>query len=269
MTLWYMATQESIRSIADRFNVSESTFIVWHRKVIAVLCEISNDVIKWPDNQDIQIITGSFQERNGFPGVVGAIDGTHIRIEAPPEHPDDYYNRKGYHSIVLQAACREDRRFVNIYCGWPGKVHDARIFRNSPLFENGQNLCGQNHLLGDGAYPLQNWVLVPYKDNGHLTPAQKNFNRKLSQLRVVIEQAFGMLKGRFRRLQYVVVRDIENIVKVVVACCTLHNICILNDDELEECFTYQDNGVDIIYPIGQNLDVQGQQKRINITNLLW
>jgi hypothetical protein len=42
-------------------------------------------------------------EEGGFPGVVGIIDGTHIRIRAPLEKPDVYISRKTFHSIQVQA----------------------------------------------------------------------------------------------------------------------------------------------------------------------
>lgn len=50
--------------------------------------------------------------RNGFPGIIGAIDGTQISICAPI-HNDDFpqlifYNRKGYYSINVQ--------IVSFYC---------------------------------------------------------------------------------------------------------------------------------------------------------
>lgn len=43
-----------------------------------------------------------FEENSGFPKIIGAIDGTHIRINAPKEDQRAYVNRKGYHSIHLQ-----------------------------------------------------------------------------------------------------------------------------------------------------------------------
>ena len=53
-------------------------------------------------------------------------------------------------------------------------VHDARIFRNRLLFDQGQILCEQNrHFLGDCAYAIKPWLLVPYRDTGHLTNTQK------------------------------------------------------------------------------------------------
>ena len=38
----------------------------------------------------------------GFPGIIGVIDGTHIRIRAPTRHPDAYINRKKFHSLGTQ-----------------------------------------------------------------------------------------------------------------------------------------------------------------------
>ena len=43
-----------------------------------------------------------FVEVAGMPGVMGCIDGTHIRILAPHQQEWAYVNRKGYHSINVQ-----------------------------------------------------------------------------------------------------------------------------------------------------------------------
>lgn len=40
----------------------------------------------------------------GFPGVIGAVDRTHVKIAVPKEHSDSYINRKGFHSIQLQVS---------------------------------------------------------------------------------------------------------------------------------------------------------------------
>lgn len=74
-----------------------------------------------------------------------------------------YINRKGFPSIQLQAVCNTNPRFIDIFTGYPGSVHDARVFKNISLhnmLENG-NLPQEYHLLGDSAYPLQAYMLVP------------------------------------------------------------------------------------------------------------
>lgn len=153
----------------------------------------------------------------------------------PHERGFDYYNRDRYYSVVLQGVVREDLRFIDVYTGFPGKVHDARVFRASPLYQNGQNLCQQNrHILGDSAYPNLPWTLTPFRDNGHLTHAQTNYNKVQSAIRSTVERAFGLLKQRSVRLQNIKQENIMTITRTILTACVLHNICIMNGDELDE-----------------------------------
>lgn len=66
--------------------------------------------------------------------MLGAIDCTHIRIKKPAENASDYCNRKKYFSINLQAVIDSQMRFINIYCGEPGSLHDARVLRRFLLY---------------------------------------------------------------------------------------------------------------------------------------
>ena len=52
----------------------------------------------------------------------------------------DYYNRKGNYSIIMQAMVDFRGLFMDVYIVWPGKVHDARVFVNSALYQKG--MCG-------------------------------------------------------------------------------------------------------------------------------
>jgi len=93
-------------------------------------------------------------------------------------------------------------------------MHDARVFRQSPLFQNISNarihfIPRQLHLIGDSAYPLMTNLMTPYKDNGHLTLQQIRYNVKLSSIRSIIERSFGLLKTKFRRLKYLDISDFD------------------------------------------------------------
>ena len=46
-----------------------------------------------------------FYDKGGFIGVIGCVDGTHVKIQGPTENENDYVNRNGFHSINVQAIC--------------------------------------------------------------------------------------------------------------------------------------------------------------------
>ena len=54
--------------------------------------------------------TRFFYQGGGFPGVIGCVDGTCIKIQAPHENENDVVNRKGFHSINVQAICNHKGR---------------------------------------------------------------------------------------------------------------------------------------------------------------
>nr|CAH7713967.1 unnamed protein product [Callosobruchus chinensis] len=62
--------------------------------------------IKFPSTPaDVTEANRRWQRVYTFPCAVAVIDCTHIKIEKPPLHGDEYINRKGYHSINVQATC--------------------------------------------------------------------------------------------------------------------------------------------------------------------
>ncbi|XP_053871665.1 uncharacterized protein LOC128830052 [Malaclemys terrapin pileata] len=206
IALWKLATPDSYRSVGNQFGVGKSTV---GAAVIQVARAIKDLVIsRVVTLGNVQAIVDGFAAM-GFPNCGGAIDGTHIPILAPEHQATDYINRKGYFSMLLQALVDHKGRFTNINVGWPGKVHDACVFRHSGLFrklEEGTFFPDQKItvgdvemsivILGDPAYPLMPWLMKPY--TGSLDSSQDLFNYRLSKCRMVVECAFGRLKARWR-----------------------------------------------------------------------
>ncbi|XP_017467329.1 PREDICTED: putative nuclease HARBI1 [Rhagoletis zephyria] len=162
------------------------------------------------------------------------IDGTHIVIDPPSERKDDYIDRKGNMSITLQAVCNEHKKFIDIFVGFRDRL--TWVFQNSNLYRKLETNCKDYYLLGDSAYPCTQHLVTPYRDNGHLTRAEKNFNIKLSSGRVAIEHCFGILKQRFRQLYFCKLKGQKKVCHFIRACCVLHNIA--KEDDLE--FVMQD-----------------------------
>lgn len=138
--------------------------------------------------------------------------------------------------IFQQVVCNERLQFIHCYAGEVGSVHDMRAFRLS----NFETMCTDNHfphdshILGDAAYRLTKYIMVPFKDNGHLSERQIIFNKRLSSARMIVERSIGLLKGRFRSiLDTLPLYRTELIPKYIIACCILHNICLLQNDMID------------------------------------
>ena len=65
--------------------------------------------------------------------------------------------------------------------------------------------------------------LSEYGPRNRPTNARELFNLRHSSLRVTIERAFGALKNRFRILDNKPFHPYKTQVKLVLACCILHN----------------------------------------------
>ena len=157
-----------------------------HRVCKALVENHIQEFVTFPTGDDLKDVINGYHETWGFPDCGGAIDGTHIPIIGPSEAQGDYLNRKGYYSLIMQGVCDNKYIFRDIYIGWPGRVHDARVFANSELYHRGENsVLFPNWmrtidmpdresampvvLLGDPAYPLKHWLMKPYADRNNLT----------------------------------------------------------------------------------------------------
>lgn len=166
---------------------------------------------------------------DGFPGVVGAIDGTYIDIRTPAgKLQSTYINRHDKPPLTLQGICDANYRFIDCFTGTSSRIHDSRIFKLSFIYPLIHEL-GNYHIIGDSAYGISKNVMTPFRDYGNLNNNQENYNFKLSATRVKIENAFVFQKLRFRHLIRCGFKTVEKAARFILCCCVLHNLCIEND----------------------------------------
>lgn len=219
--------------------MGKSSLSVTFFRVVEVLNDISSVVIAWPPESQLSYIQERFKSFAGLNNVIGAIDGTFVPIKAPNVDPEVYVTRKCNYAEILQAVCDCDLKFIDVFMGYPGSVSDTRVFRNSDLYkrveENPANFFpNEQFIIGDKAYPTLTWCMSPYIDDGKLTQVQKNFNHIHAKTRQVIERAFALLFGCWRRLKFIDMNRHDFIPYVVLAACTLHNICLNYEDLYRE-----------------------------------
>lgn len=127
-----------------------------------------------------------------------------------------------------QVVCKTNLEFCHVFSGFPGSMHDARVFYYSGLQQKcNEDFADDTHLLADSAYTLQERIMTPFRDVGILTEEETHFNRMTSGLRATVERSIGLLKMRWRiLLDKCHLKRIEWVPFYTVACCTLHNICL-------------------------------------------
>lgn len=173
-----MATGNSFRSLAFSFRLGERTV----REIVYPTCEaictiLQPIVIPTPDEELWNTSEKGFREKWNFPNVVGAIDGKHVLIQAPPHTGSDFFCYKKHFSTVLLAIVDANYKFISVDVGAFGKNSDAGIFRNSIMGKRlmegnlnmpppkrlpGSNVILPHVIIGDEAFPLTTFLMRPY-----------------------------------------------------------------------------------------------------------
>ncbi|CAI6359343.1 unnamed protein product [Macrosiphum euphorbiae] len=181
-----------------------------------------------------------FEDKWNLPHCVAAIDGKHIVHQAFSNYGSTHFNYKGTHSTVLLAMCDANYNFLLVDIRAPGRCSDGGVFRSSnigkafanktinlpePIEIDGVNGPIPYFMVGDGAFPLTEYLMRPYPGRGRSTmPKDEDiFNYRLSRARRTIENAFGILASRFRIFRKPIIASEKTIINITKATIVLHN----------------------------------------------
>ncbi|KAK3732051.1 hypothetical protein RRG08_026438 [Elysia crispata] len=166
-----------------------------------------------------------FRERWQIPNCIGALDGKHVLIQAPPCSGSKYFNYKKSFSIVLLALVDYQYRFTFVDIGSYGSNSDSGVFKNTALCRKMQNKtlaipddkplivddqpC-PHVIVRDEAFPLMTNLIRPYPGSD-LNDAKRIYNYRLSRARRISENAFGILANRWRMYHRKLSQPPENV----------------------------------------------------------
>ncbi|XP_068235815.1 putative nuclease HARBI1 [Palaemon carinicauda] len=240
LTLRHLASGNKYASMKFGWRVPHNTQSLVVREVCqAIIDEYLDEVLVCPSTPDgWRAIADKFFQRWNFPHTCGALDGKHVACRCPAKSGSQYFNYKGFYSIVLMALADADYKFIWADVGGTGSASDAQIYNDCELkecaedgtlgFPDPEPLPSDNQdvpyfFIGDDAFALRSTMMKPYNLRG-LTNEQHIFNYRLSRARRVVENAFGILVNRFQILLSTMQHHPSTVRLIVKACLILHNL---------------------------------------------
>ena len=236
--LKYLGSQgiaASNTSLASHFQISIGTAEKYRKRAARAVLSLEANSYHWPDDSERRTMSIAIQKKWFFPNCVGFMDGTLLPLEFKPKlHGETYYSRKGFFSINMLIICNHNAHILYYMVGWPGSVHDHRVWRNSKMFRNvGDYFNDNEYLLADSAFSPSAQVVPAFKKSvgGQMDPNCSKFNDLLATARVKSEHCIGLLKGRFPWLKNIRIkirseRSLRRIISFVRIAVILHNALV-------------------------------------------
>lgn len=182
------------------------------------------------DEESLRHMAAEFAESrprsNPLPGCVGALDGISIKVVKPRKelNPLQFFCRKGYYSLPVQAIVDANYRFVAASAMCVGSTHDSLAFQLSGMgrFIACGGLPKGYWIAADDAYGCSEQVINPF---GRSTASKylDSFNFFHSSHRIHVEPAFGMITSRWGILGKPLSFEMRVNTAVVPAAMLLHN----------------------------------------------
>lgn len=137
--------------------------------------------------------------QNGF----YIVDGTLIPLYWKPSYyGETFFDRKCNYSINVQIINTPNWKIINYASGFWGSRHDTHCFASTKLEKNPSKFFEHYEWCwGNAGYPLQKWLMIPYKSPATSLKPNCTFNFHLSQIRIRLEHIIGYFKGRFQSLK--------------------------------------------------------------------
>ncbi|XP_021699796.1 putative nuclease HARBI1 [Aedes aegypti] len=231
LVIEYLASGGLQRHLASCYRVSKQHMGSIIDQVCDAICRALSAYVADPCQESFLDVANGFNSRWNFPNCIGAIDGKHVSIKAPPNAGSIFYNYKGFHSLALMAICDASYRFTYLDVGAYGSEGDCNIFKESKFgtdvlhdrldFPENATVNGVKlpfFYVADDAFPLCKRIIKPYSKK-NLSAEERIFNYRLSRARRCIENAFGLLCSKWACLKKTLYCSPDRAQKIISACC--------------------------------------------------
>jgi hypothetical protein len=241
----------SYDDIREVYGVSVPAFYYCRNRFFKAILTCDSLRIRHPEaGDDWELVRSKFHSKSEegiIRGCVGAIDGFFQPTICPTvkatngnvrAYYSGHYNRYG---LNCQALCDSDLRFLFFGVMGPGNKSDQPAYEETGLAEIIENLPAGLFIAADAAYVVTEHILVPFTGSQRHDCVKDTYNFFLSQLRIRIENAFGLLTTKWRILRKPLECSLKVNADILQICALLHNFVIDNKDD--DDFT-ADNSLD-------------------------
>ncbi|UZQ29088.1 MAG: IS5 family transposase [Spiroplasma phoeniceum] len=187
MTLSYWREYRTYFHLGKNFGISEANCyrnIKW----------IEDILIKHPDFQQVAGKKALINDYFNYKTII--IDVTETPIQRPKKgQKQSYSGKKKKHTIKTQIIIEQETKKIIATSFSLGKKHDYVLFKESKIA-----ILKNTKLIVDSGYQgiqkIHNNVIMPTKKTKkkHLNKEQKQHNRLVSKIRIIIENIFAILK---------------------------------------------------------------------------
>eukprot|EP00644_Phytophthora_capsici_P018163 jgi/Phyca11/68342/gw1.25.311.1 len=203
-------------------GISKSTFYRVVYRVMYAINDAEKLAPRFPRAPDeLEEAAAAFRSCSNY-GVIehciGVIDGWLCPIRVPRYDEcgrvlsffSGHYQKYG---LNVQACADSLCRFTAFSVNSPGGMNDSYAFQKWKLSQVLQEISGPYFVIGDNAY---------LDDR----PERDSYNFHVSQLRIRVEMAFGLLVNTWRILKQPLLVSLRHCRILISACFRLHNFCI-------------------------------------------
>ena len=142
VTIYKLSRGDYIYTIGEMCGLAKATVCT----IVSETCKGTVDIL-WNDtmkkhfpssHEDFKHSMEKFGEEWQFPYAFSAVDGSHLPIKCPnggAQAMKQYFNFKGFYSIVLMALVDAVYRFICASVGAPGNTHDSTLLQSTDLWK--------------------------------------------------------------------------------------------------------------------------------------
>lgn len=227
-----MTSSNTLLDISYKVGMSVRSLQRFCDKFISYMIDIKDYVIKLPQTEDKEYLHYNTDSgHNIFLGALYAIDGTLIKMKKSLSMGTGLLDRHGNQSVNVMLLFSKGCHIVNCYTNKPGSTHDSAVFRDSYIYNNLNNILGEEEfILGDGGYPLLPKLMVPYRNSeidSEVDGKKATYNYCHSSARMIAERGIGLLKGRISSLQCALkTSDTVYAIYFITAAIVLHEFLL-------------------------------------------